>query len=190
MPLGLEEISQAQTRCYGGQALTPAYDFSKAEVVLSLGADFLGTWISPVEHARRLGEGPQGRGPGQVRPERYKDVEVLLLRAHDDDHGRECGRALSRAPGRRACGCPRRGWRDRCASAKPARFAGDGNLSAVLATYQAGAIEKELGLPGRASSPARPTRSGTRKGRESRDRRRHRQPHRRRRSRFRSRSIF
>ncbi|MBW3545288.1 MAG: TAT-variant-translocated molybdopterin oxidoreductase, partial [Bacteroidetes bacterium] len=32
-----------------GQAAVPAYDFSRAEVIVSFGADFLGTWLSPVE---------------------------------------------------------------------------------------------------------------------------------------------
>ncbi|RZJ58024.1 MAG: 4Fe-4S dicluster domain-containing protein [Hymenobacter sp.] len=31
----------------------PAYDFSKANVIVSIGADFLGTWISPVEYSRQ-----------------------------------------------------------------------------------------------------------------------------------------
>jgi MoCo/4Fe-4S cofactor protein with predicted Tat translocation signal len=31
----------------------PAYDFSRANVIVSLGADFLGTWISPVEYSRQ-----------------------------------------------------------------------------------------------------------------------------------------
>jgi MoCo/4Fe-4S cofactor protein with predicted Tat translocation signal len=33
--------------------VVPGYDFSKATVIVSLGADFLGTWISPVEYARQ-----------------------------------------------------------------------------------------------------------------------------------------
>ncbi len=33
--------------------VVPGYDFSKASVIISLGADFLGTWISPVEYARQ-----------------------------------------------------------------------------------------------------------------------------------------
>ncbi|ABG59475.1 TAT-variant-translocated molybdopterin oxidoreductase [Cytophaga hutchinsonii] len=32
-----------------GQAVIPSYDFSKAEVIVGFGADFLGTWISPIE---------------------------------------------------------------------------------------------------------------------------------------------
>ncbi|GAA3999283.1 TAT-variant-translocated molybdopterin oxidoreductase [Hymenobacter fastidiosus] len=31
----------------------PSYDFSKATVIVSLGADFLGTWLSPVEFAKQ-----------------------------------------------------------------------------------------------------------------------------------------
>ena len=33
--------------------VVPGYDFGKANVIVSLGADFLGTWISPVEYARQ-----------------------------------------------------------------------------------------------------------------------------------------
>ncbi|MDX2303014.1 MAG: TAT-variant-translocated molybdopterin oxidoreductase [Microscillaceae bacterium] len=45
-----------------GTAMVPSYDFGKAEVIVSFGADFLGTWLSPVEFAtqyapnRKLGE--------------------------------------------------------------------------------------------------------------------------------------
>ena len=33
--------------------MLPGYDFSQANVIVSLGADFLGTWISPVEYAKQ-----------------------------------------------------------------------------------------------------------------------------------------
>ncbi|MCS6823115.1 MAG: TAT-variant-translocated molybdopterin oxidoreductase [Cytophagaceae bacterium] len=36
-----------------GKYVIPSYDFSKADVIVSFGADFLGTWISPVEYARQ-----------------------------------------------------------------------------------------------------------------------------------------
>ncbi len=36
-----------------GKAMIPSYNFDKAEVVVSFGADFLGTWLSPVEFARQ-----------------------------------------------------------------------------------------------------------------------------------------
>ena len=38
----------ANEACYGKKTL-PSYHFDKAKVIVSLGADFLGTWLSPVE---------------------------------------------------------------------------------------------------------------------------------------------
>ncbi len=36
-----------------GKAVLPSYDFSKADVIVSFGADFLGTWISPITYAKQ-----------------------------------------------------------------------------------------------------------------------------------------
>ena len=36
-----------------GTAFIPSYDFSKAKVIVSMGADFLGTWLSPIEFAKQ-----------------------------------------------------------------------------------------------------------------------------------------
>lgn len=47
-PLSCEELIDAQRDCYG-EAILPRYRFSRAEMVVSFGADFLDTWISPVE---------------------------------------------------------------------------------------------------------------------------------------------
>ncbi len=35
-----------------GTGLIPSYDFSKAKVIVSVGADFLGTWLSPIEYTK------------------------------------------------------------------------------------------------------------------------------------------
>ncbi|MFN7602621.1 MAG: TAT-variant-translocated molybdopterin oxidoreductase, partial [Bacteroidota bacterium] len=35
-----------------GMGLIPSYDFSKAKVIVSVGADFLGTWLSPIEFTK------------------------------------------------------------------------------------------------------------------------------------------
>ncbi|MEO6734414.1 MAG: TAT-variant-translocated molybdopterin oxidoreductase, partial [Ferruginibacter sp.] len=40
----------ANEACYGKRAL-PSYHFENAKVIVSIGADFLGTWLSPVEFA-------------------------------------------------------------------------------------------------------------------------------------------
>jgi len=36
-----------------GSAFIPSYDFSKAATIVSIGADFLGTWVSPIEFAKQ-----------------------------------------------------------------------------------------------------------------------------------------
>lgn len=43
-------IVQANQTSFG-KAIIPSYDFSKAQTIVSLGADFLGTWIAPLEYA-------------------------------------------------------------------------------------------------------------------------------------------
>lgn len=40
-----------------GKRMIPSYRFDKADVIVSLGADFLGTWLSPVEFARHYSKG-------------------------------------------------------------------------------------------------------------------------------------
>lgn len=42
----------ANEACYGKKAI-PSYHFDKAKVIVSLSADFLGTWLSPVEFANQ-----------------------------------------------------------------------------------------------------------------------------------------
>ncbi len=54
-------MAKANEDSFGVRAI-PTYDFSKADVIVSFGADFLGTWISPIEFTkqysktRKLGE--------------------------------------------------------------------------------------------------------------------------------------
>ena len=40
-----------------GRRAIPSYQFDKAKVIVSLGADFLGTWVAPVEFARQYAVG-------------------------------------------------------------------------------------------------------------------------------------
>ncbi len=37
-----------------GAAIIPSYDFSKAKIIVSIAADFLGTWISPIEFTKQF----------------------------------------------------------------------------------------------------------------------------------------
>lgn len=49
-------ILSANKICYGKQII-PSYKFDAAKSIVSIGADFLGTWISPVEYARAYAKG-------------------------------------------------------------------------------------------------------------------------------------
>jgi anaerobic selenocysteine-containing dehydrogenase/Fe-S-cluster-containing dehydrogenase component len=55
-PFGYEALRHANHSVFGTGAL-PSYDLAVARYVLSFGADFLGTWLSPVEQARQFAEG-------------------------------------------------------------------------------------------------------------------------------------
>jgi len=49
-------LLKANADSFGVRAI-PSYHFDKAQVVVSFGADFLGTWISPVEYAKQWSAG-------------------------------------------------------------------------------------------------------------------------------------
>ncbi len=55
-PLSCSAITEAHDQTHGTRAL-PRYQFDKARVVVSFGADFLGGWISPVEHTAGYAQG-------------------------------------------------------------------------------------------------------------------------------------
>ena len=46
-------ISRANYQAFG-KAVVPSYDFSRAETIVTFGADFLGTWVSPIEFAKQF----------------------------------------------------------------------------------------------------------------------------------------
>ena len=54
----------------------PTYKFDAAKVIVSLGADFLGTWISPVEYARGYSK---GRKIDEKKPEMSKHYQFESL---------------------------------------------------------------------------------------------------------------
>ena len=60
----------ANEACFGKKAI-PAYHFDKASVIVSLQADFLGTWIAPVEFARQYAA---GKKINEQKPEMSKHI--------------------------------------------------------------------------------------------------------------------
>ncbi|MFI5135419.1 MAG: TAT-variant-translocated molybdopterin oxidoreductase, partial [Chitinophagales bacterium] len=51
-PISYAGIAIAHEKAFGKRTI-PGYHFENANVIVSIGADFLGTWISPVEFARQ-----------------------------------------------------------------------------------------------------------------------------------------
>ncbi len=75
----------ANEACYGKRSI-PSYHFENARVIVSLGADFLGTWLSPVEFSRQYAA---GRRINQANPEMSKHIQfesmLSLTGANADD---------------------------------------------------------------------------------------------------------
>jgi MoCo/4Fe-4S cofactor protein with predicted Tat translocation signal len=61
-----------------GQRAIPDYHFGKADVILSFGADFLGTWISPVEYAKGYSENRRIQSVEKAKMSRHIQVESYL----------------------------------------------------------------------------------------------------------------
>lgn len=66
----------ANEACYGKKAL-PAYRFNKAAVIVSLGADFLGSWISPIEYSQQYAENRRVKG-NQPKLSRHIQFESMM----------------------------------------------------------------------------------------------------------------
>jgi len=55
-PISYSGLLQANEATHGRRAI-PSYQFDKAKVIVSIGADFLATWLSPVEFAKQYSKG-------------------------------------------------------------------------------------------------------------------------------------
>lgn len=75
-PIASEGILEANRSTFGN-AVIPAYDFSKAETIVSFGADFLGTWIAPIVYARQYGD-TRKLGRDKKKMSRHYQFEGVL----------------------------------------------------------------------------------------------------------------
>ncbi len=91
-PLSDHAVAAASETAYG-DAVVPHYHFDRADYVLSLGSDFLGTWLSPVEFTRDFASGRDFFDAEQSfdeRLERFRDdiaadVTEEYLEEHDEE---------------------------------------------------------------------------------------------------------
>ena len=58
-----------------GDGVIPNYHFDKATVIVSFGADFLGTWISPIEYAKAYAKGRKIKDTKNAKMSRHIQVE-------------------------------------------------------------------------------------------------------------------
>jgi len=75
-PVSNSAMLEANEQTLGEKAI-PDYHFDKADVILSFGADFLGTWISPVEYASQYAVNRKV-DPEHPRMSRHIQVESFL----------------------------------------------------------------------------------------------------------------
>jgi MoCo/4Fe-4S cofactor protein with predicted Tat translocation signal len=61
-PVSASALRAAGARSFG-RAVIPHHSFDRARVIVALEADFLGTWLSPVEFARQYARGRRPDGP-------------------------------------------------------------------------------------------------------------------------------
>jgi MoCo/4Fe-4S cofactor protein with predicted Tat translocation signal len=63
-----------------GKAVIPSYDFGRAKTIVSIGADFLGTWIAPLDHAMPYAQGRKigSVGGGKKTMSRHYQFETIL----------------------------------------------------------------------------------------------------------------
>ncbi len=75
---------QANELCYGKKAL-PSYHFDNAKVIVSLGADFLGSWLSPVEFAKQYSANRKISGSKPTMSRHFHFESMLSLTGSNAD---------------------------------------------------------------------------------------------------------
>lgn len=77
-PVSSSALLDANERCFGVRAI-PNYRFERATTIVSFDADFLGTWISPVEYAAKYAENRRISGDvSKARMSRHIQVEAHM----------------------------------------------------------------------------------------------------------------
>ncbi len=75
---------QANEASYSKRAI-PSYHFDDAKVIVSLGADFLGTWLSPIEFARQYAKGRKIDEKAPTMSKHYQFESLLSMTGANAD---------------------------------------------------------------------------------------------------------
>jgi len=79
----------ANEACYGKRTL-PTYHFEKAKTIVSIGADFLGTWVSPIEFAKGYSKGRKISAKDLKISKHYQVEAVQSITGGAADHRATC----------------------------------------------------------------------------------------------------
>lgn len=85
-PVSMAAIPEANQISFGTRVL-PRYRFDRAQVIVGLNADFLGTWISPVEYARGYAQNRMkqaGQGPATMSHHVQFEARMSLTGSNAD----------------------------------------------------------------------------------------------------------
>lgn len=69
-----------------GSAFIPSYDFSKADTIVSIGADFIGTWLSPIEYSKQYALGREITETKHTMSRHYQFETVFSLTGANADY--------------------------------------------------------------------------------------------------------
>jgi MoCo/4Fe-4S cofactor protein with predicted Tat translocation signal len=69
-----------------GTAAIPSYDFSKASTIVSVAADFLGTWLSPIEFTKQYGETREVNEGKREMSRHYQFESVMSISGANADY--------------------------------------------------------------------------------------------------------
>lgn len=73
-PVSVAGLLEANEQSFGQRAI-PQYHFDKASIIVGFNADFLGTWISPIEYARQYSKGRKIKDIHDAKMSRHVQVE-------------------------------------------------------------------------------------------------------------------
>ena len=79
----------ANEACYGKRTL-PSYHFDKANTIVSIGADFLGTWIAPIEYSKAYSKGRKISAKNIKLSKHYQIEAVHTITGGAADHRATC----------------------------------------------------------------------------------------------------
>ncbi|MBS1584865.1 MAG: TAT-variant-translocated molybdopterin oxidoreductase [Bacteroidetes bacterium] len=88
-PISYSGMLLANEASYGKRTL-PSYHFDKAQTIVSLGADFLGTWLSPAEFAKGYAAGRRVSAKNPKMSKHYQVESMHTISGASADHRVTC----------------------------------------------------------------------------------------------------